>query len=194
MSGDELVWTVPRELVLPDGAWRGVRAVDLAATLALVSAAGRFVPRAAAEQDPGRKQIVPYLVLRDGERLFLMRRSRAGTDPRLHDRYSIGVGGHLNPGDAGVLGCLRREWHEELVAGFEPEPRYVGLLNDDTSDVGAVHLGVVFEADAAGRSVAVRETDKLSGSFESMERLQAVEPLMETWSQLVLAHLVRPGP
>ena len=55
-------------------------------------------------------------------------------DARLHDRYSIGVGGHLNPGDGGVLGGLRREWHEELVADFEPAFRLVGLLNDDTTD------------------------------------------------------------
>ena len=105
------------------------------------------------EVDPSFKQVIPYLVLRDGERYFLMRRTRAGVDARLHDRYSIGVGGHLNPGDGGVLGGLRREWHEELVADFEPAFRLVGLLNDDTTEVGAVHLGAVYVADAAGRPV-----------------------------------------
>ncbi len=89
--------------------------------------------RAAAEQDPTHKQVIPYLVLRDGERWFLMRRTRAGGDARLHDRWSIGVGGHLNPGDGDVEGGLRREWAEELDADFVPDFVPVGLLNDDTT-------------------------------------------------------------
>ena len=92
--------------------------------------------RGDAEEDPTHKQVIPYLVLRDGERWFLMRRTRAGGDARLHDRWSIGVGGHLNPGDGDVAGGLRREWAEELVADFEPVYVPVGLLNDDTTAVG----------------------------------------------------------
>ena len=94
------------------------------------------------EADPGFKQVIPYLVLRDDERYFLMRRTRAGGDVRLHDRWSIGVGGHLNPGDENIDGGLRREWSEELIADFVPEFRFVGLLNDDTTAVGQVHLKV----------------------------------------------------
>ena len=100
-------------------------------------------------------------MLRDGERWFLMRRTKAGGDARLHDLWSIGVGGHLNPGDGDVEGGLRREWAEEVVAAFEPAFEPVGLLNDDTTPVGAVHVGIVFVADAAGRPVEIRETDKL---------------------------------
>ena len=109
--------------------------------------------RGDAEEDPTYKQVIPYLVLRDGERWFLMRRTRAGGDARLHDLWSIGVGGHLNPGDGDLEGGLRREWAEELVADFVPEFEPVGLLNDDTTPVGAVHVGLVFVADAAGRPV-----------------------------------------
>jgi predicted NUDIX family phosphoesterase len=137
--------------------------------------------------------VIPYLALRDGERLFLMRRTRAGADRRLHDRYSIGVGGHLNPGDEGLLGGLDREWREELVADFTPEFALVGLLNDDDDPVGAVHLGVVFEADARGRPVGVRETDKLSGRFASLDEVRAVRDDLETWSSLLFAHLAGEG-
>jgi predicted NUDIX family phosphoesterase len=118
-----------------------------------------------------------------------MRRTRAGADARLHDRCSIGVGGHLNPGDAGLLGGLRREWHEELHADFTPSFRLVGLLNDDTTDVGSVHLGAVYVADAEGRPVAIRETDKLSGEFATRDQVEAVVDRMETWSRLVFEHL-----
>ena len=115
-----------------------------------------------------------------------MKRTRAGGDARLHDHYTVGVGGHMNPGDGSIMETLQREWHEELVADFMPDFTYFGLLNDDEVDVGRHHLGVVYLADAAGRSVAVRETHKLSGSFETIETTMAAYGQMETWSQLVL--------
>jgi predicted NUDIX family phosphoesterase len=148
------------------------------------------------EHDPTFKQVIPYLVLRDGDGYFLMRRTQAGADARLHDLYSIGVGGHLNPGDGGLLLGLQREWDEELVADFMPDFRIIGLLNDDTTDVGRVHLGAVFEADADGRPVAIRETHKLEGSFAGPDDVASVVDRMETWSRIVFEHLeaaVRPS-
>lgn len=191
-ADDELVLVVPRELVVPGSGWRGVRPGGLEQLEAAIAAAGHFVPRAIAEHDPSRKQVIPYLVLRDGERTFLMRRTRAGGDARLHDRWSIGIGGHLNPGDEGIAGGLAREWREELVAAFEPRYRFLGLLNDDESDVGSVHLGAVFVADAAGRPVAVRETDKLEGRFAPADAVRAIRADMESWSQLTWDALERP--
>jgi predicted NUDIX family phosphoesterase len=185
----ERVFVVPRTAV-PDGAdWYGLRPGTLDSFLETVEAEGRYEPRPAMEVDPGFKQIIPYLVLRDGPRWFLMRRTRAGVDPRLHDRFSIGVGGHLNPGDGGLLAGLRREWSEEVEAAFVPEFRFIGLLNDDTTDVGRVHLGAVFVADAAGRPVAIRETDKLSGAFAGPAMVAAVVDRMETWSRLAFEFL-----
>jgi predicted NUDIX family phosphoesterase len=181
----EQVLVVPREAIVPGEGWLGVRREGVDAALAAVAREGRFVLRSLAEQDPGLKQVIPYLVLRDGGRWFLMRRTKAGGDDRLHDRWSIGVGGHLNPGDAGVEGCLRREWAEELAAGFVPDFEPVGLLNDDTTAVGAVHVGFVYAADAAGRSVAIRETEKLVGSFAATDEVAAVRDGLETWSRLV---------
>jgi predicted NUDIX family phosphoesterase len=186
---DERVYVVPRA-ALPDAAtWYGLRTDGLAGFAATVERTGRYEPRAAMEVDPSFKQIIPYLVLRDGPRYFLMQRTSAGADARLHGRYSIGVGGHLNPGDGGLLGGLRREWDEELVAGFVPEFRLVALLNDDTTPVGAVHLGAVYVADVEGRPVAIRETDKLLGGFAEAPEVAAVAERLETWSQLAFAFL-----
>ena len=188
MSDDELVFVVPRDAVLTDGGWYGLQSADssdLDAFLATIERHGRFEPRPAMEADPGFKQIIPYLVLRDADRYFLMRRTRAGGDARLHDRWSIGVGGHLNPGDQDLDGGLRREWSEELVADWIPEFSFIGLLNDDTTPVGQVHLGAVFVADAAGRPVSIREIDKLSGAFATPAEVAAVAPDLETWSRLV---------
>ena len=108
-GGGELVYAVPRDVlfagVVP---WLGVKRDGLDAVLERAGRDGDFVPRQAAEIDPSLKQIIPYLVLRDGDCIFLMKRTRAGGDARLHDLYSIGVGGHLNPGDGGILGGLAR--------------------------------------------------------------------------------------
>ena len=187
----ELVYAVSREVLLEGvTSWRGIKAdADVAAIMRRAESAGSFVSRADAEVDRSLKQIIPYLVLRDGERIFLMKRTRAGGDARLHDHYTIGVGGHMNPGDISVTGALEREWREELTADFFPSFTFLGLLNDDEVEVGLHHLGVVYLADAAGRSVGVRETHKLSGAFESVATALSVRDRMETWSQLVLDSL-----
>jgi predicted NUDIX family phosphoesterase len=188
---EEQVMVIARDRV-PDGAaWYGLRSDGMGAFLDGLTTHARFAPRAAMEVDPAWKQLIPYLVLLDGDRVFLMRRTRAGGDARLHDRWSIGVGGHLNPGDDDLHGGLRREWREELVADFEPAFRPVALLNDDTTEVGAVHLGIVVIADADGRPVRIRETDKLEGSFAPMSAVDAVRDDLETWSRLVFEALER---
>jgi predicted NUDIX family phosphoesterase len=189
----ELVLGLPRDRLLGDGGWTGVRALDIAPTLALIAREGRHRPRAAAEDDPGWKQIIPYLLLRDGERLFLMRRTRAGGDARLHERWSIGVGGHLGPQDDSVEAGLLREFHEELRADWQPLVRPVGLLNDDRTPVGRVHLGIVFDAEVSGRPVTVREHHKLSGAFADPAEVRRGYEHLETWSQLLFDFLQHRG-
>jgi predicted NUDIX family phosphoesterase len=189
----ELVLGVPRDRVPGGLAWRGVQGVPIEPFLDAARDHGEFRPRAEAEVDPSWKQIIPYLLLRDGERIFLMRRTRAGGDERLHDMYTIGIGGHVNPDDADVIGGLRREWAEEIEADFEPEFQPIGVLNDDDNAVGAVHLGLVFSADARSRSVDIRERHKLEGAFASVEDVTAVADKLETWSALLFEFLASGG-
>ena len=182
---------LPRDAVPGGCTFRGLRREDsegLERLKEAVARHGTFIARAAAEVDPSWKQLIPYVVVQDGDEVFVMHRSRAGGDERLHERVSIGVGGHLNDADDGddpLSAGLAREWREELEADWEPEFRLIGLLNDDTNPVGAVHLGVVFLVEAAGRPVEVRERDKLSGSFRPLADLRASWDSLETWSQLV---------
>ncbi len=173
--------------------WRGVQGTDLGPLLVAAKAHGEFRPRNEAETDPSWKQLIPYLLLRNGELIFLMRRTKAGGDERLHDRYTIGVGGHVNPEDGDVIGGLRREWAEEIEAAFEPEFQPIGLLNDDGNDVGAVHLGLVYAADTGGRQVGIRETHKLEGNFASVEDVSDVADGLETWSALLFDFLRTSG-
>jgi predicted NUDIX family phosphoesterase len=196
---------VERVLVLPRAAvpggcdFLGVRplaATDVDALRGAIHRHGRWADRPVAEADATAKQVIPYVVVRDraepDERVFLMERTDAGGDPRLHHRATIGVGGHLNPVDGpdwatgDPLGAgQRREWDEELVADWEPAFEPVGFLNDDRNPVGQVHLGVVFAVEAAGRQLAVRERRKLSGRMVPVAELARAWDRMETWSQLV---------
>lgn len=191
----EQVLVLPRVRVPGGCDFTGVREADTEALVALrqaVAEHGRFMDRPNAEESPDWKQLIPYVVLRDGGKVFLMERTDAGGDARLHRKASIGVGGHVNPVDEGgdPLGVgLAREWREELVADWEPQFHLIGMLNDDSNPVGSVHLGVVFSVEADGRPVAVRETHKLSGRFATPDEVMAAWDRMETWSQLVAAHL-----
>ena len=191
----ERVLVLPRESVPGGCDFRGVKEADAEALAVLrdaVASHGRYVDRATAEDDPTHKQLIPYVLVRDGTRVFLMERTDAGGDARLHGKASIGVGGHLNPVDEGedpLMTGLQREWAEELDADWEPEFKLVGLLNDDDNPVGVVHLGVVFTVEAKGRSVAVRERDKLIGRFAEPAEVEAAWDRLETWSQLVAVTL-----
>jgi predicted NUDIX family phosphoesterase len=191
MTDDELVLVVPRAVLMADPGWRGIRDDLLTGEQleALVVEHGEFRARREVEPDRSWKQVIPYLVLRDGARYFLMRRTKAGGDARLHDLWTIGVGGHLNPGDGDLAGGLRREWREEVRASFEPEFELIGLINDDTTDVGSVHIGAVYVADARGREVSILETDKLTGAFADPAEVASVVDAMESWSALVFRHL-----
>lgn len=195
----ERVLVLPRREVPGGTDFRGLRDAGRAGLedlRAAVSAHAKYVARPEAEIDPTHKQLIPYVVVRDGTRVFLMHRTDAGGDARLHGRASIGVGGHLNPVDEGedaLMAGLRREWDEELEADWDPDFELVGLLNDDTNPVGAVHLGVVFTVDARGRGVAVREREKLVGAFAMPDEVVDAWERLETWSQLVAEALgIRP--
>ena len=192
----EQVLVLPRRRVPGGCDFRGLRTAgeaELAALRAAVSDHGRYLDRPAAENDPTFKQLIPYVVVRDAGRVLLMERTDAGGDARLHGRASIGVGGHLNPVDDGhdaLMAGLRREWDEEIDAAWEPRFELVGLLNDDSNPVGAVHLGVVFTVETAGRPTEIRERDKLSGTFVDAAGLAAARDRLETWSALVADALV----
>ncbi len=150
-----------------------------------------FRRRDQVEDDPSFKQIIPYLIVRHADRLFLFQRSTAGSEARLRGLFSIGVGGHINRSD--VVGAsdlvaagLRRELDEELVIPGGWRARLVGVLNDDSNAVGRVHFGLVHVVDVDSPDVAVRESETLTGRMASRKDVLAVRDRMETWSHLIL--------
>lgn len=172
---------------------------EIARYLERARARGFFCERRHAEEDSTFKQIIPYTLVARGDEVLLLRRSKKGGDARLHDKLSIGVGGHVNPPDVAdggdpIAACARREIEEELHVEGAFEARVVGVINDDSNPVGSVHFGVVHlarvEVDA---QVTVRETELLSAEFVSRATLRALaadaDANLETWSRLIAHHV-----
>lgn len=153
-----------------------------------------FLPRPDAEADPSHKQIISYVLIRRGDEVFSTRRLKKGGESRLHGLISLGIGGHINPvdesGDVLEQG-MRRELEEEVAISAEPlSLRPIGFINDDSNDVGRVHLGMLSVMDvSADCEVTVRETEKLVGSWLPLASLASLIPEMETWSQIACSAL-----
>ena len=164
---------------------------------------GFFLERRWAERDSSFKQVIPYTLVTSGDHVLLLRRLGKGGEARLHGKLSVGVGGHINPvdldgetdgvpGDVLEAGC-RRELEEEIEIRSPYELRTVGVINDDASDVGSVHFGLVNVARCERPEVSIRETDMLEGQFvtrdELAETVRTERHRFETWSALILDRL-----
>ena len=190
----EQVYVVARRDLFPDGAPHGFVSME-AELLDRIYDRGFFADRARVEDDSTLKQVIPYAVLaRDGE-VFLFRRTNGGGEKRLFNLRSIGVGGHVNPVDSKdvVRAGLRREVEEEVSIPPGWRPRFLGLLNDDSTPVGEVHVGVVALVVPGPGPVTVREDDTMTGSFVGREELMALHArereTFESWSALLLDRL-----
>jgi len=156
-----------------------------------------FLSRAAAEVDPDYKQIIPYAIIAHGDRVLYYVRGKKAGEQRLVAKGSIGIGGHLNDRDESLFAWdekayragVEREVNEEIRIGTTFDDRIVALLNDDSSEVGRVHLGVVhiFKLDQA--KVDKREAMITNLEFLTQGELLSRRDSLETWSQLCVDEL-----
>lgn len=192
MPTSERVLCIPRSQLDAAGTFHGFRPVDPASSRVLLDPAGfSFRPRSEVETDPSFKQLIPYVVLRCDGQVFHYRRGGSGTETRLHAKRSVGIGGHIadtdaagqgNPYTAGMLRELREEVHVGLYTGGE----VFGFINDDSTPVGAVHLGVVHVFDLDEPNVVPAEAAIADAGFAPVTELLASKDEFETWSQFVL--------
>ena len=153
-----------------------------------------FMPRDQMENDPSYKQLIPYCIFRHGDQLFNYKRGKMQGEGRLHSLRSVGVGGHISSTDQNLRGsiyldAMHREIEEEVYLETTYRDTCVGLLNDDQTEVGKVHLGIVHIFDLDAPKVRPREESMLESGFASSDELVRAADEFETWSQLFLAHL-----
>lgn len=161
----------------------------------LSSANQQFLPRSRAEDDPNFKQLIPYVVLRWKDQLYCYARGSQGTEARLHAKLSFGIGGHVCRQD-GVTGDayragFERELAEEVAIDSKYRERIVGLVHDDRTPVGAVHLGIVHVLDLEQPAVRHRDPALADASFRPLREIAALRSRFESWSSLVLDHLLK---
>ena len=158
-----------------------------------------FLRREQAESNASYKKLIPYVLLVHDDRVFYYVRGKRAGERRLVAKGSIGIGGHLNEGDAGLFHLdeenynrvVEREVHEEIHLLTKFQNRVVGLINDDTTEVGQVHLGIVHVFKLADPKVEKREAMITNVAFLGKNELVARRESLETWSQICLDSLDR---
>ena len=194
MPTDERVLGITADHFAACGAFAGFRPADPAYLAELLDpAALSFRPRGECEADEGFKQLIPYLVLTHGGRVFHYRRGVAGSERRLTALRSVGVGGHISEADAAGGGDpyrtgMMRELAEELEVGAFVE-RPLGFLFDAATAVGRVHLGVAHVLELHESRAVPREAALAECGFAPLADLRAAAAGFETWSRLVLGAL-----
>ncbi|MFB2119453.1 NUDIX domain-containing protein [Parapedobacter sp. 2B3] len=153
-------------------------------------------PRDLAETNPQFKQIIPYLFITHNSQYLLYNRTKAQTERRLHNKLSLGIGGHINPIDnieAGntIVQCLERELEEEVSIELVGNPDFLGFINDEQSEVGRVHLGMVFRGQAKSQSFTINEPDKMTCRWADKSTIANNYKALESWSQIVFDSLIR---
>lgn len=201
MAKEEQVLVIARGILEEAGLFQGLMFdVDRYLRKIFVAGVPRFMPRSQAESDDRYKQIIPYVIITyDGKYLRYVRGKRAG-EARLLGQMSIGIGGHINPGDdefplfgngfrEAYTRAVEREVAEEVSIGAKHRDRIVALLNDDSNGVGRVHLGIIHYWALDSFEISKREQMITKMGFASRDELQEKRDAMETWSQLCVDHL-----
>jgi predicted NUDIX family phosphoesterase len=200
VTPDENVLVVRRSLFDELGSFHGLHFEPQRYLDALLARGNNFfLPRAQAETDPTHKQIIPYAIIAHEDKVLHYVRGKKAGEQRLVAKGSIGIGGHMNEADESLFALdenayragVEREVNEEIKIESPFEDRIVALLNDDTTEVGQVHLGVVHVFKLARPSVEKREAMITNLAFLSANDLKARRESLETWSQICVDALDR---
>lgn len=197
---DENILVIKRSLFDELGAFQGLNFEPQKYLSAILSRGNNFfLPRAQAETDPTHKQIIPYVLIACGDKVLHYVRGKKAGEQRLVAKGSIGIGGHMNEGDESLFALdeaayragVEREVNEELKIDIAFDDRIVALLNDDSNDVGRVHLGIVHVFKLAEPKVEKRESMITNLAFLTRDELVGRRDSLESWSQLCLDSLDR---
>ena len=181
----EQVKVVPRARIAAGLVERGLITDDADDIYDAIVDDAYFIDRPTAEVSPQYKQIIPYVLIRHEDSFYVLQRTPKQAEARLHHKLSLGIGGHVNPDAPELMQGLHKELEEEVHVEGDYDLTFVGILNDDLTEVGSVHLGVVYVLDASQANVTVRETDKMTGRWVPLQELEALYEQMESWSQIV---------
>lgn len=161
---------------------------------------GLFRKRSELEEDPSFKQIIPYAIISNKDSFCLFKRTSMQKEKRLHNKFSLGVGGHMNPGNPKeskeqyLINELKRELFEEvkLLNGCLIEDiEFIGFINDDSISVGSVHIGLLYNVHVSNRDIVINETDKMTADWIDKPDLAEFYEGMETWTKITFDYYIK---
>jgi len=197
---EENILVIKRELFDQLGAFHGLNFEPQAYLDTILSRGNNFfLPRSKAETDPTHKQIIPYVLIAHGGKVLHYVRGKKAGEQRLVAKGSIGIGGHMNDTDESLFAWdeaayragVEREVNEEIRIQSQFDDRIVALLNDDSTEVGRVHLGIVHVFKLREPKVEKREAVITNVAFLDQDELKARRDALESWSQLCVDSLDR---
>lgn len=190
---DENILVIARsELFAKIPAWHGINS-DITQYQDLITQHGCFMPRCHAETNPMYKQIIPYMLFIHDKKLFVMQRKSSASEQRLASKFSIGIGGHIRHEDIAnkdIINWANREFEEEVTYHGSKKINIVGILNDDSSDVGKVHVGIIMVVQADSDKISINDEHK-SGILMTLNECIALQAQMESWSKICLDFLIK---
>jgi len=196
MATEERVLCFKRKLLEELGVFQGI-SLDIEKYLPVVTAPANilYLNRSEAELDKSHKQLIPYVLVICGDKILRYQRGKGGGEKRLHGLFSVGVGGHISEEDNGLFSSgagyqegMRRELIEEVDID-EVKEVAVALINDDSTEVGYVHFGVVHVLHVANEDVAGRRSGILAPEFVPITEATKDLSEYESWSRFCLEHL-----
>lgn len=189
---DENILVVKRDDLFPDNtSWQGLQKPQDNCFIDTIMVKKELLSRVIMENDPSYKQIIPYLVFKYQDKYFLMQRKAKASETRLKSKYSLGIGGHIRQDDIqdkDIAGWARREFHEEVDYTGNFEVNFLGVLNDDSNDVGKVHVGFVYLLEGDSEHISVKE-ELQSGTLLTLEECEHFYDRMEEWTKIVFNFL-----
>ena len=200
MPREEQVLVIERKVLEQVGMFQGLTFdVDTYLREIFVQGVPRFMPRSQVEENPAYKQLIPYVLMSYQDKYLSYIRGRRAGEARLVGNRSIGIGGHINPADdmplfntdfyETYLTAVEREVAEEVSVETSHTDRVVALLNDESNEVGSVHLGIVHHWILDAPNVSKREQMITQMAFMRPAELHEVRDTLETWSGLCLLRL-----
>lgn len=188
----EQILVVPRAQLFKNiSPWHGLNTQNTHEVLSIITSHAQFHPRGLMEEDPTYKQIIPYGVFVYQNSYFLMQRSNSGSESRLKNKFTLGIGGHMRASDlqgSTLFDWIKREFYEEIDYNDQLNIKPLGILNDDTNAVGQVHLGIVLLLEGSSSTISIR-SELAQGNLVIKQVLQEQQEYMETWSQLIIPYL-----
>lgn len=188
-SLQEQILVVKRDILFADhAAWHGINNNDVTSIVSIITNNQEYIERAGAETNQTYKQIIPYMIFTFGNRYFVMQRKATASEQRLAGKLSLGIGGHMNQEDMHgktIFDWAQREFEEEVSYTGNLKVATLGILNDDSNEVGKVHLGLVLLAQGDNDQIAIKDEHKSGVLMTKQECLEKLDQF-EAWSQHIL--------